>query len=181
MFLHWCVTVNVTVILDIIHHCFLPTAYQKLGVSNPGWRLAHTDVTCRNFSFLTPHDRNTSSFWSDSRSWRRWTLSFYNNHVYLIWSLQILQKIEYASKWSVLCESVVIVKWIYFCLSTGTMFYKITEYFLYCFSRHSNFIAQKAYIYWCIPWQCCCAQGNNKRDMLYSVIFRHTDVQFSIT
>lgn len=27
-------------------------------------------------SFLTPHDTNTSNFWSDSRSWRWWPLSF---------------------------------------------------------------------------------------------------------
>jgi len=48
---------------------------------------------------------------------------------------------------------VVLFKWIYFCLSTGIMLYKTA----YCFSRHSNSITQKAYIYWCIPWQHYCA------------------------
>ena len=31
-FLHWCVTVNVTVIPVTVDHCFLPTAYQKLAL-----------------------------------------------------------------------------------------------------------------------------------------------------
>lgn len=77
-FLHWCVTVNVTVILVTVDHCFLPTNIPKMCfVSHPGSRLDLTDVvTGRNLSFLTPHDRNTSSFWSDSRSWRWWPLYF---------------------------------------------------------------------------------------------------------
>jgi len=128
-------------------------------LSHPGSRLALTDIiTGRNLSFLTPHDRNTSNFLSDSRSWRWWPLSFII-FMLMIWSWQILQKTQYASKLSIISESVVLLKWIYFCLSTGTMFYKTSECFLYCFSRHSNYVAQKAYIYWCIPRHNCCAQG----------------------
>ena len=98
----------------------------------------------------------------------------------MIWSLQILQEIEYASNLSVLSESVVIFKLIYFYLSTGTMFYKTAECFLYCFSRHSNFIAWKPMFTGAFHDSTAVLRGNNKTDMLYNVILRHTEVQLSV-